>query len=127
MRNINQLGRPAQQSGRRATIDIGQINRPTPHQRKRCGFHHPVASRLGTAVITQLIGIQVRLVQALRATIRELDTLIGQATTTHPWAALITGLPGSAGTINLGQVIGEIGPILEGMRTEYAGKGPRGR
>lgn len=70
------------------------------------------ASRLGRQVITGLVGIQVRLVRALRATIRELDTSIAEAIKTHPWAELIAGLP-RIGAINLGQIIGEIGPMLE--------------
>ncbi len=70
------------------------------------------ASRLGQATIARLVGIQVRLVRALRATIRELDTSIAKALTDHPYAELIAGLP-RIGTINLGQVIGEIGPMLE--------------
>lgn len=70
------------------------------------------ASRLGQAIVARLVGVQVRLVRAIRATIRELDTAIAEATKTHPWAELIAGLP-RIGTINLGQIIGEIGPILE--------------
>lgn len=70
------------------------------------------ASRLGQATVARLVGVQVRLVRAIRATIRELDTAIAEATKTHPWAELIAGLP-RIGTINLGQIIGEIGPILE--------------
>jgi transposase/transposase IS116/IS110/IS902 family protein len=70
------------------------------------------ASRLGQQTIARLVGIQVRLVRAIRATIRELDTAIAEAVKTHPWANLIAGLP-RIGTINLGQVIGEIGPMLE--------------
>lgn len=70
------------------------------------------ASRLGQAIVARLVGIQVRLVRAIRATIRELDTAITEATKTHPWAELIAGLP-RIGTINLGQIIGEIGPMLE--------------
>ncbi|HEY4021647.1 MAG TPA: transposase [Pseudonocardiaceae bacterium] len=54
----------------------------------------------------------MQLIRAIRATIRELDTAIAEALTTHPWAELITGPP-RIGTINLGQIIGEIGPVLE--------------
>ncbi|WP_370941962.1 IS110 family transposase [Amycolatopsis sp. cg5] len=70
------------------------------------------ASRLGPQVITRLIGVQVRLVRSLRVTIRELDAAIAEAAKTHPWAELIAGLP-RIGTVNLGQVVGEIGPMLE--------------
>lgn len=70
------------------------------------------ASRLGQATVTRLVSVQVGLVRAIRATIRELDTAIAEAVTAHPYAALIAGLP-RIGTLNLGQVIGEIGPMLE--------------
>jgi hypothetical protein len=70
------------------------------------------ASRLGQQVIARLVGIQVRLVRSLRATIRELDAAIGEAIKAHPWAELIAGLP-RIGTVNLGQIVGEIGPMLE--------------
>ncbi|MFC0430469.1 IS110 family transposase [Kutzneria buriramensis] len=70
------------------------------------------ASRLGQQTVTRLVGIQVRLVRAMRATIRELDTAIAQAVKAHPYAPLIAGLP-RIGSINLGQVVGEIGPMLE--------------
>jgi hypothetical protein len=69
-------------------------------------------SRLGHATITRLVGIQVRLVRAIRATIRELGTAIADAVAVHPYAELIAGLP-RIGTIDLGQIIGEIGPMLE--------------
>lgn len=74
------------------------------------------ASRLAATTITRLVSVQVRLVRAIRSTIRELDTAIAEAITTHPYAALIAGLP-RIGTINLGQIIGEIGPILERATT----------
>jgi transposase len=74
------------------------------------------ASRLGQPIITQLISIQVQLVRALRATLRALDTAIANAVRNHPYAPLIAGLP-RIGTINLGQVVGEIGPMLERATT----------
>lgn len=70
------------------------------------------ASRLGQQTVAQLVGIQVRLVRAIRATIRELDNAIAQAVKAHPYAPLIADLP-RIGSINLGQVVGEIGPMLE--------------
>jgi transposase len=70
------------------------------------------ASRLSQATVARLVGVQVRLVRAIRTTIRELDAAVAEATETHPWAELIATLP-RIGTINLGQIIGEIGPMLE--------------
>jgi transposase len=74
------------------------------------------ASRLSRPVIARLVGIQVRLVRSLRETIRELDTAITDAVAAHPYAELIARLP-RIGTINLGQIIGEIGPMLERATT----------
>ena len=74
------------------------------------------ASRLGPAIVARLVSVQVRLVRAIRATIRELDAAIAEAITAHPWAELIARLP-RIGTVNLGQVIGEIGPMLERAAT----------
>ena len=74
------------------------------------------ASRLGQQVVAQLVGAQVRLVRAIRATIRELDTAIADAVRTHPYAPLLAGLP-RIGTINLGQIVSEIGPMLERAAT----------
>ena len=79
-------------------------------ERLRAAPH--AASRLSPRIVTQLVAVQVRLVRAIRTTIRELDTAIAQAVTAHPYAALIAGLP-RIGTINLGQILGEIGPMLE--------------
>jgi len=70
------------------------------------------ASRLSDAVVEQLVRVQVQLVQSIRATIRTLDKAITQATETHPYAPLFATMP-RIGKVSLGQVIGEIGPILE--------------
>ncbi len=70
------------------------------------------AARLGRATVATLIHIQVTLVRALRATLRELDRQIAAAVQAHPYAALFATMP-RIGTVNLGQIIGEISPILE--------------
>lgn len=70
------------------------------------------ATRLGHAVAAALIHVQVQLVRALRATIRQLDRQIAHALRVHPYAGLFAAMP-RIGTVNLGQIIGEIGPILE--------------
>ncbi|MEU5547763.1 transposase [Streptomyces sioyaensis] len=69
------------------------------------------ASRLGEAVVERLVRVQVQLVQGIRATIRTLDKAIAEATETHPYAPLFATMP-RIGKVSLGQVIGEIGPIL---------------
>lgn len=70
------------------------------------------ASRLGEAVVEQLVRVQVQLVQGIRATISTLDKAIAEATESHPYAPLFATMP-RIGKVSLGQVIGEIGPILE--------------
>ncbi len=70
------------------------------------------ASRLGEQTVTILVRTQVQLVRAIKTTIATLDTAITTAVATHPWAPLIATLP-RVGTINLAQLIGEVGPILE--------------
>ncbi|BBB01925.1 putative transposase [Actinacidiphila reveromycinica] len=74
------------------------------------------ASRLSETVVEHLIRVQVQLVHGIRATIRALDKAITEATATHPYAPLFATLP-RIGTISLGQVIGEIGPLLERAQT----------
>ncbi|MEU9116382.1 hypothetical protein AB0D04_32635 [Streptomyces sp. NPDC048483] len=74
------------------------------------------ASRLSEAVVEQLVRVQVQLVQGVRTTIRELDKAIAAVIETHPYAALFATMP-SIGKVSLGQVIGEIGPILERAQT----------
>ncbi|MGW2938330.1 IS110 family transposase [Streptomyces sp. NPDC001156] len=74
------------------------------------------ASRLADAVVGQLVRAQVQLVQGIRATIRTLDRAVAEATKTHPYAPLFATMP-RIGKVNLGQIIGEIGPILERAQT----------
>ncbi|MEU1601515.1 IS110 family transposase [Streptomyces sp. NPDC005708] len=74
------------------------------------------ASRLADAVVEQLVRAQVQLVQSIRATIRTLDRAIAEATESHPYAPLFATMP-RIGKVNLGQIIGEIGPILERAQT----------
>ncbi|MGW2541560.1 IS110 family transposase [Kitasatospora sp. NPDC001574] len=70
------------------------------------------ASRLGEATVAMLVRTQVQLVRGIRATIRELDKAIADAAEEHPYAPLLATMP-RIGKVNLGQIIGEIGPILE--------------
>ncbi|MGI5141595.1 IS110 family transposase [Streptomyces sp. CA-106110] len=73
-------------------------------------------SRLSEAVVEQLVRVQVRLVQSIRTTIHTLDKAIAEAAETHPYAPLFATMP-RIGKVSLGQVIGEIGPILERAQT----------
>jgi transposase len=55
---------------------------------------------------------QVAVVRALQAGIDALDIVIAEKATAHPYAGLLADLP-RIGTLNLAQIIGEVGPILE--------------
>lgn len=70
------------------------------------------ASRINEAIAEQLVRVQVQLVQGIRATIRTLDKAIAEAVESHPYAPLFATMP-RIGKVNLGQIIGEIGPLLE--------------
>jgi transposase len=70
------------------------------------------ASRLGEPVVAQMIRGQVAVVRALQAGIDALDIVIAEKVTAHPYAGLLAVLP-RIGTLNLAQIIGEVGPILE--------------
>ncbi|WP_406272567.1 IS110 family transposase [Nocardia sp. NBC_00881] len=70
------------------------------------------ASRLGQPIIAQLIRAQVAAVRSLQTSLDQLDTVIAEAATAHPYARLLADLP-RIGVLNLAQIIGEIGPILE--------------
>ncbi|MCX4564486.1 IS110 family transposase [Streptomyces phaeochromogenes] len=74
------------------------------------------ASRLSESVVEQLVRFQIQLVKSIRATIRTLDEAIADAVAIHPYAQLFATMP-RIGKVNLGQIIGEIGPILERSRT----------
>ena len=68
--------------------------------------------RLGPEVLAELVGAQVRLLRALRAGIADLDRALAAGLAEHDKAALLETLP-RVGRINLAQIIGEIGPLLE--------------
>lgn len=69
------------------------------------------ASRLGEDTITVLVRSQVAVIRALKSAIDELEDQIDAALPAHPWTALIENLP-RVGTVNLAQIIGEVGPLL---------------
>jgi transposase len=67
---------------------------------------------LSPAVLAQLVTTQVQLLRSLQATIGELEAAIKQRVAQHPRAKLLRALPG-VGTINLAQLLAEVGPILD--------------
>ena len=73
-------------------------------------------SGLAPAVLAQLVTAQVQLLRSLQATIGELEAAIKQRVAQHPRAKLLRGLPG-VGTINLAQLLAEVGPILDRVST----------
>ncbi len=89
-------------SGRRTGVELAARLRDAPVS----------AGRLGESVTTTLIRAQVATVRALQAGIDALDKTIADAVARHPYAALFADLP-RIGVLNLAQIIGEIGPILE--------------
>jgi transposase len=93
-------------SGKRSGADLIERMRSAP----------ATATRLGEAVVASLVRVQVQLVRAVRATIGELDREIAAAVKAHPNAPLLATMP-RIGTINLAQIIGELGPILERSRS----------
>jgi transposase len=64
------------------------------------------------ATLAVLIGAQVQLLRTLLATIAELQAAIAKRVVIHPRAKLLASLPG-VGTINLAQLLAEVGPILD--------------
>ena len=63
-------------------------------------------------ILTELVQAQARLLRALLHSIAELDRALGAALLEHSKAPLLAPMP-RIGEINLAQIIGEIGPILD--------------
>jgi hypothetical protein len=77
----------------------------------------PVPSTgLAPAVLAQLVTAQVQLLRSLQATIGELEAATKRRVAEHPRAELLRALPG-VGTINLAQLLAEVGPILDRAST----------
>lgn len=75
-----------------------------------------VGGGLSPQVLAELVSAQVQLLRSLLATIGSLDRSIRSALAAHPKANVLSGLP-RVGSINLAQVIAEVGPILERSAT----------
>jgi transposase len=67
---------------------------------------------LPAATLAAMILTQVQLLRGLQAAICEIEALITDRARAHPRARLLERLPG-IGTINLAQVLAEVGPILD--------------
>jgi hypothetical protein len=75
-----------------------------------------VAGGLSSEVLAELVAAQVQLLRSLLATIERLNRSIHSAVAAHPKSNVLRGLP-RVGTINLAQVIAEVGPILDRAAT----------
>jgi transposase len=67
---------------------------------------------LAADTLTELVRAQVRLVRTVLNTIADLDRAMGALLLEHTKAPLLAPMP-RIGEINLAQIIGEVGPILE--------------
>jgi transposase len=80
------------------------------------GQHWPGAGaifgRLDSDVVSELVQAQAQLVRTLLATIADLDRAIAATLDQHAKAQLLKPLP-RVGTISLGQLVAEVGPLLE--------------
>jgi transposase len=88
-------------------------NQKTPEQLlARLQTAPTAASRISPEVVAELVRSQVQVLRAVVTQIRHLDGLIADALAAHPYAQLFETLP-RIGSVNLGQVVAEIGPALE--------------
>ncbi|MBV8431821.1 MAG: IS110 family transposase [Solirubrobacterales bacterium] len=73
----------------------------------------PVApGTLEPELLAELVRAQVRVLKAVLEAVADLDRALGAALLTNPKAKLLQELP-RIGEINLGQVVAEVGPILD--------------
>ena len=71
---------------------------------------------LPPATLAAMIEAQVSLMRSLQQTITDIEDLIHERVHTHPRAQLLAALPG-VGTINLAQLLAEVGPALDRVET----------
>jgi transposase len=89
-------------SGRRSPNDLLARLRSAPR---------PVHA-LDPAIVAELVLSQARLVRTLLQTLARLEQEIGSALERHAKAQLLRPLP-RVGTISLGQIVAEVGPLLD--------------
>jgi transposase len=71
---------------------------------------------LDPEIVAELVLAQARVVRALLATIADLDRAIAAALDQHTKTQILRPLP-RVGTISLGQLVAEVGPLLERTQT----------
>jgi transposase len=67
---------------------------------------------LPAATLAAMVSAHVQQLRTLQAAITGIESLIADRVAAHPRARLLAGLPG-VGTINLAQLLAEVGPILD--------------
>src|SRR5207253_8723006 len=67
---------------------------------------------LDSEIVSELVHAQTRVVRTLLASIADLDRAIASTLDQHAKAQLLRPLP-RVGTISLGQIVAEVGPLLE--------------
>jgi transposase len=88
--------------GRRSPADLLARLRQAPRP----------AHALDLDVVAELVHAQARLLRTLLTTIADLDRAIAAAVDQHAKAQLLKPLP-RVGTISLGQIVAEVGPLLD--------------
>lgn len=88
--------------GRRSPTELIQRLRDAPEP----------TEALPAETLTELVRAHVRLLRTLLCTIADLDRAMGAALLEHTKAQLLAPMP-RIGEINLAQIVGEIGPILD--------------
>jgi transposase len=89
-------------SGRRTAEELLERMRGAP----------VAATSVNHDVIGAIVTAQVAVVKAMQTAISDLDAVIAEKVARHPYAHLLAHLP-RIGVLNLGQIIGEVGPLLE--------------
>jgi transposase len=89
-------------SGRRSAAELVNRLRNAPEP----------TEALPAGTLAELVRAQVRLLRSLLGTIADLDRAMGAALGEHTKAQLLATLP-RIGEVNLAQIVGEIGPILD--------------
>jgi transposase len=89
-------------TGHRSPAELLERLRAAPH----------ATDTLSSEILSQCVRAQVHLVRTLRLGVADLDRALEAAVIEHPRAGLLATLP-RVGQVNLAQIVGEIGPILE--------------
>jgi transposase len=108
-----------------AAARLGQARLAAFLRQASCSGRRPAAERLArlrsaptpipgldATALAALVGVQVRLLRTLLATITDLDRALAAGLRNHAKTAALAPLP-RIGEVNLAQVVGELGPVLE--------------